>query len=821
MIRYIRALAATMMLTFVVSAAAPIMAAAPLVVTIKTNETFARSLTVSIPSANFPLLGSFALSLKHSPSDASPAHSFSTGTGNIRVISTDNTNKKAMLALLMSQQDAATLSGNYQGDLTYTDGSRVINVARFVFQVTIGVTSVSPSSPPAFDNLAAWSPITDIFGTSDPTIVTAPGQPLAALAVQDIWTAIYGFGGNSSGASTPTNGPAGAPMLGQWWLDTSSSPYKLRASDGAQFPILATLDATGHAWSLLPPSVGYRGGVYAATAPSHEFATGIDTSGSFIFTQPDVIDLSGLGYGVASALGNAANSLNGLATFGAVQAVMANNTALSSHPTTYATAIARLGYSTLGDSSPLVFLPSGSVCSLNAGAGDGFSQVPSADGKCWLAQLPPTTWDGRWAGVDNTGSAPTQARIQVLIDALPTRGGRIALPCGFYNVASTIHIGDGNATTKSTRSGVHLVGSGDTPVSTDPATPIACVQFSWVGPADGSPTISVDGPLNGWGLEEIYLYGNNSGGGGLLLHAASDGYVRNLTSASFVNYGIFSNTYPSSNFGGHVYNSGRNIWKNVTVITGDFDNTTGVRLDGADDGSTDTAINTFELLEIHLNTTGTNHGSGLYLRVTDSNFFTGLHIQGAYGPNSSAVFFDFTANNLYPAANEFWAGDISKDPGATGLQWNYSGTPSDNLRPNILTAIGEANGGTYPTNIPKLDIGLPQKTAPDVIISGHDTTTVAGDLVKPVYSGLYRVCYYIVNRATGSAGSWSLGLGWNDGAAQSTIINSVATTVANAESDGCRTVYNLGGQTISYSVHATGVTGTPTFDLRITTERLN
>jgi hypothetical protein len=68
--------------------------------------------------------------------------------------------------------------------------------------------------------------------------------------------------------------------------------------------------------------------------------------------------------------------------------------------------VERLGYATVGDGPQVIFTASASGCSLNSGAGDGGSQVPTHDGKCWLASLPPAgAVDVRIWGADPTGSA--------------------------------------------------------------------------------------------------------------------------------------------------------------------------------------------------------------------------------------------------------------------------------------------------------------------------------------------------------------------------------------------------------------------------------
>lgn len=63
----------------------------------------------------------------------------------------------------------------------------------------------------------------------------------------------------------------------------------------------------------------------------------------------------------------------------------ANNAALNATSTVGVNYVIRDGYATPGDVAPLVFKASNSACSLNAGDGDGGSQVKSANNKCWIA----------------------------------------------------------------------------------------------------------------------------------------------------------------------------------------------------------------------------------------------------------------------------------------------------------------------------------------------------------------------------------------------------------------------------------------------------
>ncbi|WP_156967771.1 hypothetical protein [Methylosinus sp. PW1] len=534
--------------------------------------------------------------------------------------------------------------------------------------------------------------------------------------------------------------------------------------------------------------------------------------------------VSGLGAGVATALGNAANSANGFATFGAVQAVVANNTALSSLPSTYATAVARLGYYALGDSEPLIFVPSGSACSLGAGAGNGVTQFPTSDGKCWIAQTPNSVWDAAWAGLDNTGSSSNSVKLQALIDALPDKGGTIKInQCGFYNFTSTVHIGNGTSTTPSTRRGVHIVGNGDVMLTPVPAAPLPCVQFSWTGPASGGPVVSFDGPLNGWGLENIYFYGNNSGASAFQLHAASDGYSRGVVANNFIGHSVVLDTYSSAGYpGSAVYNTGRNIIENMFIATSDHNGAIGLILDGPADGSTDPSLNTFINLNVSVGTlTPGNVGVGIYLAVADTNLFINPLIFGAYSAASYGLVLDYSKNSIYPTANSLVGGALAKDPGVLGQAVFTVGSPYYTSAPNYLNGMQQVNGATISPNVTGISTDLPRIEFPTLSASNR-TNNQSGTLFQASMTSLYRVCAYLTTQTAGTAGTASFSLTWNDGIAHSFTSTAPLDLTSTAEtSSDCRILLANVSTNVSWGINLAGVTGTPAFGYYITTERLN
>ena len=128
------------------------------------------------------------------------------------------------------------------------------------------------------------------------------------------------------------------------------------------------------------------------------------------------------GIGVVTAASLASVLYYVASLFLAYTPTAANNAGLSAIASTAYPQVTRLGYAAAGDSPPVVYTPSGSACSLNAGAGDGGSQVPSADGKCWLGQFQGVAFTKQFGAVCN-GTTDDTPFITAAMSALSALGG--------------------------------------------------------------------------------------------------------------------------------------------------------------------------------------------------------------------------------------------------------------------------------------------------------------------------------------------------------------------------------------------------------------
>lgn len=291
-------------------------------------------------------------------------------------------------------------------------------------------------------------------------------------------------------------------------------------------------------------------------------------------------------------------------------------------------------------------------------------------------------------GAKGDGSADDTSAIQAAINALPTSGGEIIFPVGNYKITSTLSIGNGTGAAASTRQGVILRGVGIPVQQGFPGfTATVGPKITWAG-GTGSSIINVAGPLQGWGVQNLYLNCASIGTmQGITVTSAQYGDNRNLAifncfrgiaSSTVVPFGSFTNT-----------DSFNNKWYQTTVVVPATAGAMGILLTGAA-ATANTDYNTFTNTDIFL--PASSSPNGIYIQVADTNHFYNTHI---YGGSATAVCvtFDYSIANQFPSANRFTGIDLGTCGG--GATWNPSGTPGAGAKPNYAY-IDEANGATVP-----------------------------------------------------------------------------------------------------------------------------
>lgn len=129
------------------------------------------------------------------------------------------------------------------------------------------------------------------------------------------------------------------------------------------------------------------------------------------------------------------------------QHVSDNATLLTKRTTLFPQGVWRDDYASGNGAPPLFYEPSSSTCSLNSGAGDNGSQVPSADGKCWIAKFPNGLADIREFGALASPAVDNAPPIQAAINAassfgltvfIPAAAGQTSLNTNAATVASNV-----------------------------------------------------------------------------------------------------------------------------------------------------------------------------------------------------------------------------------------------------------------------------------------------------------------------------------------------------------------------------------------------
>ena len=189
-----------------------------------------------------------------------------------------------------------------------------------------------------------------------------------------------------------------------------------------------------------------------------------------------------------------------------------NLSTLEATASTTAVAVVRLAYSTNGDAPSLVYYASPSACSLNSGAGDNGSQVPSSDSNCWIALFPPGGADIREFGAVGDGSTDSHVAINSAAAYSVSSGACVAVPALTFYSTTTLTFG------KAAVCGEALIlpsNPSSGPEFLCPATlGAACVTFGVTGTSDaGGGMHDIIAAFSGTpqsGDQALVIYGYNT-----------------------------------------------------------------------------------------------------------------------------------------------------------------------------------------------------------------------------------------------------------------------------------------------------------------------
>lgn len=275
-------------------------------------------------------------------------------------------------------------------------------------------------------------------------------------------------------------------------------------------------------------------------------------------------------------------------------------------------------------------------------------------------------------------------QINAAITALPTRGGVVEFSPGDYLIDSTINLGDGTSSTRSTRSGIRLLGQGTPGWFPDFVNPeVPPVRLKWNGPAGGA-IVKINGALHGWGLDNLVLDGNyGTAALGLRIEGGRDGDCSNLFIADCLNGLAMVNSGTANSMQNSFRNFG--VWLHWLSTGG-----VAISLDGQrNPEGPNSCENLFTNLRVWL--PGDRLCYGAYLKECDTNRFDHVIMFGGQTAGVG-VALDYGTGNQQPGANSF--NDI--DMGGLHVQFQNIGTPGTLGTPNIVSLFQMGNGGVLP-----------------------------------------------------------------------------------------------------------------------------
>lgn len=324
--------------------------------------------------------------------------------------------------------------------------------------------------------------------------------------------------------------------------------------------------------------------------------------------------------------------------------------------------------------------------------GDGASQVPSADGGCWVAAG--NAADIRQFGAVCDGTTVDAFAIDAAIAAVGAAGsGTVTVPAGkTCNVGSGgVTLGNGSSTAASTYSSVRLVGDGAPINGFLGGLPTAAPKLIGSG---ASPIVTIAGPLAGWAVQNLQLVCTGSNGTGLLYVSASYGDSRDFT-VTGCKFPLKAESVSANPIGVSHTDVIHNSFQNFGLEVPDTDGAIGINLNPT--GFADADYNVFENGTVTFDTgIGGHTRTCIYVGYADSDAMKDVHCLRGGGDVSTlrGVVIDYSSvgGSLFPGGEVFNHLDV----GVADTQWSNIGTPSNSASPNWVLNDNLTNGGVYP-----------------------------------------------------------------------------------------------------------------------------
>jgi hypothetical protein len=272
--------------------------------------------------------------------------------------------------------------------------------------------------------------------------------------------------------------------------------------------------------------------------------------------------------------------------------------------------------------NPAIPGPNGSVAVKDTSKEGGYKWAPLNNGG-------PILFAGDYGPLDPTGTVDSSLAVQAAINALPPTGGTVFTGPGVFLMKHTITVGNGSTSGVSRRTGVILQGSAAPQglgVITDVDNPAGTVNGTcqWISGA-AVPMITILGPLDGWGVHNIHLNGNNLGTYGLQELGAQGGFSSGCIFTYFTVCGQYTSTVQvTGESGNHMHNR----YRDFVYIPSDTNGSSCLTITANSPYSFDSCYDVWDGVTIWLaNTVSVGHTvSGIRLAAADNERINDVEI---------------------------------------------------------------------------------------------------------------------------------------------------------------------------------------------------
>lgn len=285
------------------------------------------------------------------------------------------------------------------------------------------------------------------------------------------------------------------------------------------------------------------------------------------------------------------------------------------------------------------------------------------------------------AGTFTLDTAPA---INAAVASLPSRGGDVSFIPGGYRLDSPVSLGDGTASSVSTRNGMRLVGEGRGYGFDGLLAPFSPVLFKLFS-TNGEAAVNIKGPLHGWGIDNIGITFDSSAllATALYVMAASFGEVNGLQIVGPNNYGIIE----TSRGGGA---SAHNKWDNVFIhLPATAPNATGLLITGDNTTLNGAYFDSWRNLFIQPSNAG---HTGINLQYADSVSFWNTRINKTGAAPAHGIMFNYAVKAGFPNDNTFFA----LDPFNNKIE-NTGSAPGGTIYRNEIHGLLRGNGAAVPS----------------------------------------------------------------------------------------------------------------------------